>query len=58
MEYKTIQIGSFPPKQEIILNELAKDGWDLICISFNIAYLKKESKTVKGVEVKRGRPRK
>jgi hypothetical protein len=46
MEYKTSQLSGFPPKAETQINELAKDGWELIVVSFNVGYFRRPEATV------------
>lgn len=50
-EYKTSLLSGHPPKAQIQINDLAKDGWELKIVSFNVGYFERESRgTIKGGE--------
>lgn len=42
MEYTTQELKVHHLKQADAINEMAKQGWELICVSFNIAYYKRD----------------
>jgi len=42
LEYKTELLSGFAPKAEKQINEIAKDGWELVDVSFNIGYFRRE----------------
>jgi hypothetical protein len=50
MEYKTVELKLHFEKQEEIINHMAKDGWELVCVSFNIAYFRRNNKNIRGGE--------
>lgn len=40
-EYRTITLDSIWEQKEKILNELGKEGWELVSVDDNMAYLKR-----------------
>lgn len=45
-EYKTQLLSGHPPKAEIQINELAREGWILKTVSFNVGYFERDRKKV------------
>ena len=46
-ETKVVQLKGYAPKDETTLDDLTQQGWKLICVSYNQAYLEREIKQTK-----------
>ena len=42
VETKVVLLKGYAPKDELTLNDLTRDGWKLISVSYNQAYLSRE----------------
>jgi hypothetical protein len=42
MEYCTVNLRLSQKDQETILSQMAKEGWELVCVSYNLAYMKRK----------------
>ena len=45
-EYKTVELKTYFGNQQDIMNALAKEGWELITVSFNIGYFKRGTQMI------------
>jgi hypothetical protein len=51
-EYLTVELKLYYKTQEEVINKMAKDGWELITVSFNVGYFRREKPVFKTHSIK------